>query len=254
MTGRKEKIKIDDIEAIGRALITARQTNLGIEVEMPVVYPNGQSVSVVVTVAGGNYVVHDAGHGSMYLTESGVSLTRQLSDRLRRLAETYGCEFVSGRMTKAATEQQLAIAIALVANASRAVGDQVLEQREVRLRDFRREVSGAMTKFISRDRLKSPTQVNGWSGTTYRVSNVVLTPDRQGELAFVEPISDQAAVDRRYREFSDIANNEMYAMVQRISVYDDRQKWRDGDLAILGQVSNIVPFSSLPRRLQKLAA
>ena len=134
------KLSVSDLEAASRSLIKARETNLGYEVELPVVYPNGQCVAVVINVSGGAYVVHDAGHGALNLTEAGLSLTKQLTERLRRLADAYGCEFVSGRMTKSCTEQQLAIAIALVANASRAVGDQIFEQREGRLRDFRREV------------------------------------------------------------------------------------------------------------------
>lgn len=150
-------LSASELEAIGQSLVAARQTNLGYEVSLPVVYPNGQCVSVVVNVAGGNYIVHDAGHGAMYLTDAGVSLTKQLSERLKRLADNYGCEFISGRMTRACNEKQLAIAIALVANASRAVGDQIFEQREGRLRDFRREVAslGALRRHL---RMRVPAE------------------------------------------------------------------------------------------------
>lgn len=236
------------------SLIRARETNLGFEVELPVVYPNGQCVSVVIAVAGGRHVVHDAGHGAMYLTESGITLTKQLSEKLGRLADTYGCEFISGRMTRLCDANQIAIAIALVANASRAVGDQILEQREGRLRDFRREVATTIAKSIPEKRIKRLIHVTGESGTGYQVSNVVLADDAQTELAFVEPIADQSAVDRRVREFFDIASNSEYSRVQRIAVYDDRVSWRDGDLAVLTRVSNIVPFSVLPTRLKRLAA
>lgn len=247
-------IALHELEAASRSLVKARETNLGYEVELPVVYPNGQCVSVIINVAGGRYVVHDAGQGAMCLTEAGVTLTRQLSERLRRLADTYGCEFVSGRMTRFCSESQLAVAIAFVANASRAVGDHILEQRETRLRDFKREVASSVVESVTEKRVRSRLQIIGRSGTTYRVSNVILTADAQEELAFVEPIADQSAVDRRFREFSDIKNNASYSQVQRIAVYDDRVKWRDGDLAVLDQVSNIVPFTSLSRRLQRLAA
>ena len=249
-----KKLSVADLESAAMSLVSAKETNLGFEVELPVVYPNGQCVSVVISVAGGHYVVHDAGHGAMYLTDSGVSLTKQLSERLRRLADLYGCDFVSGRMTKACDAHQLAVAIALVANASRAVGDQVLEQREGKLRDFRREVASAVQRSVPEKRVKRSLPVTGQSGTTYQVSNVVLGDDAQTELAFVEPIADQMAVDRRFREFFDIASNSEYETVQRISVYDDRISWRDGDLAVLNRVSNIVPFSSLPKRLERFAA
>lgn len=249
-----QKLTVADLEAAAMSLIRARETNLGFEVELPVIYPNGQCVSVVITVVGGQHVVHDAGHGAMYLTDSGITLTKQLSEKLKRLADAYGCEFISGRMTKSCNPRQLAIAIALVANASRAVGDQMFEQREGRLRDFRREVATTVAKSVPERRLKHSLQIIGQSGTSYHVSNVVLGDDAQTELAFVEPIADQSAVDRRVREFFDIASNSEYASVQRIAVYDDRISWRDGDLAVLTRVSNIVPFSILPTRLERLAA
>lgn len=253
-TKAMSKLSVDELEAASRSLVTARETNLGFEVELPVVYPNGQRVAVVINVAGGAYVVHDAGMGAMYLTDAGVSLTKEISGRLRKLADTYGCEFISGRMTKSCSEKQLAVAIALVANASRAVGDQIYEQREGRVRDFRREVATTVARTVSDTRLKKSAMIVGESGTSYRVSNIVLAMDKQSELAFVEPISDQTAVDRRFREFFDIARNDEYANVHRISVYDDRMSWRDGDLAVLNKVSNIVPYSSLTRRLERLAA
>src|SRR5215813_10580707 len=113
-----------DIEAATQALIRARNTNLGIEVTMPVVYPNGQLVTVVITVEGGDYLVHDAGQGTMCLTASGARLSVQLEKRLMELAQHYGCEFISGRMSRYARADQLALAIVMVANASRTVGDQ----------------------------------------------------------------------------------------------------------------------------------
>lgn len=248
------RISAADLEGASRALIRAHETPSGLEIEMPVVYPNGECVSVVVTtVPGSSYIVHDAGLGAMYLTSAGLSLTQKLTDKLMRLAQTYGCEFISGRMSRSCDENQLAIAIALVANASRAVGDQALEHREKKIRDFRKEVSLVLRDVLPQQRLRSE-RVIGTSGTEYQVSNVVLTPDGQHTLAFIEPVADQKAVDKRFREFFDIASNENYSGVQRISVFDDRSAWRDGDIAVLNRVSNTVPFSSLPKRARGLAA
>lgn len=190
----------------------------------------------------------------MYLTDSGISLTKQLSQRLQRLADEYGCEFISGRMSKSCNARQLAVAIALVANASRAVGDQVFDRSETKLRDFKREVATVVGRSVPEERLKRSLQIIGDSGTSYLVSNVVLSGDSQKQLAFLEPIADQSAVDRSFREFFDISSNSDYSEVQRISVYDDRISWRDGDLAVLNRVSNIVPFTNLTTRLKRLAA
>ncbi len=49
------------IEASARALIEARSTALGIEIDTPVVYPNGDLVTSVVVQEGERFTVHDAG-------------------------------------------------------------------------------------------------------------------------------------------------------------------------------------------------
>jgi hypothetical protein len=122
----------EEIEATARAIVSARTTNLGIEVTTPVVYPNGNLVTVAVTVEGGEYEVHDAGFGAMYLNSSGIRLTRQLTHRFAELASRYGCEFIAGRMTRRCSPEQVAMAAVMVANASRTVGDQALEMRRSR--------------------------------------------------------------------------------------------------------------------------
>src|SRR5690242_1510334 len=122
-----QAISPHEIEAASRALITARKTTLGVEIQMPVVYPTGHTVTVEVTVQGGHYVVHDAGFGSMSLTSAGVTLTKSLQERLSLLAKYYGCEFIEGRMSRRCTVEQIALAAVMVANASRTVGDQAID-------------------------------------------------------------------------------------------------------------------------------
>ena len=79
----------EEIEVTARAIVSAKTTSLGIEVTTPVVYPNGDLVTVAVTIEGGEYVVHDAGFGAMYLNSAGVRLTRQLARRFTELAARY---------------------------------------------------------------------------------------------------------------------------------------------------------------------
>ncbi|WKW51893.1 hypothetical protein [Rhodomicrobium lacus] len=254
MTEAVRRITQGELEAASRALISARETNLGYEISMPVVYPTGQCVAVVVTVAGGDYIVHDAGFGSMYLTAAGVSLTAKLNKKLASVAEMYGCEFISGRMSMTCTEKELAVAIALVANASKAVGDQLVEVRRKQIRDFKREVSAVLTDVAGASRVKTGAEIVGDSGTTYEVNFVLLDKALREPLAYVEPVSDRDAVNGKFREFSDIAANANYSKIDRISVYDDRHEWRSGDIIILRRVSNTVPFNDLSTRLERLSA
>lgn len=70
------------IEAEARALISAHTTNLGVEVTMPVLYPNGNAVNVVVAAHAERYLVHDAGAGAMHLSSFGIAITKPLRGRL----------------------------------------------------------------------------------------------------------------------------------------------------------------------------
>jgi hypothetical protein len=243
----------DEIEFASRSLIRARETNLGWEVEMPVLYPTGKCVSVVVTVAGGDYIVHDAGFGTMHLTSAGVSLTQGLKEKLVRIAEYYGCSFMSGRMSMSCNAGELAVAIALVANASKAVGDQLMSRRKP-IRDFRKEVASVIEDNFEAERKLDRKKVIGESGTTYEVNFVLLDRERQQPLAYIEPIGDSDSVNGKFREFFDIKQNSNHRSVNLISVYDDRSDWRAEDIIILAKVSNVVAYNDLPTRLHRLAA
>lgn len=254
MTQGIRQITKDELETASRSLISARQTNLGWEIELPVVYPTGQCVSVVVAVAGGDYIVHDAGFGSMYLTSAGVAMTKKLIDRLSRIAASYGCNFISGRMSRTCNEQQLSVAIALVANASKAIGDHLAETRRRKIRDFRQEVSTVISDNLGENRKLDRDRVVGESGTTYQVNFVLLDKAEQKPIAYVEPVSDSDAVNVKFREFFDIQQNVNFSQIDRITVYDDRADWHPGDLLLLNKVSNTVAFKDLGRRLQRLAS
>lgn len=240
-----------ELEAASRALITATETSLGIEVTMPVVYPDGQAVTVVVTVEGGNYVVHDAGLGSMYLTNAGQTFTRRIKARLASLAKRYECDFIDGRMTRQCSADQLAIAIALVANASRSVGDQAADVSHRSEAELITSVTNRLREFIGK-RLRVNEGIKGRSGREYRVHNVVLDSNEKSPIAFVEPISNRAIVPARFTEFSDLQN--FYGLAHNIAVYDDAESLSDPDMRLLREVCEPLPFRETRDRFKRIAA
>ena len=241
-----------EIEAASRALITARKTNLGIEVQLPVVYPTGQSVTVVVTVQDGDYVVHDAGFGAMALTSSGVALTRHLHERIQSLAKHYGCDFIEGRMSRRCNVDQIALAIVLVANASRTVGDQALEAKRRPIASFKRELTEVVSELYG-NRVRQEEAIQGTGSIIYRIDAVILDKTETKRIAFVEALGDEQSVNRRFREFYDLKR--LYRDVpHRIAVYDNRRSWRDGDLSILKDVGEPLPYSEARSHLTSLAA
>lgn len=247
------QIAQEEIAAAARALISARKTNLGIEVTMPLIYPSGDSVTVVVTVQGGDYIVHDAGYGAMYLTSAGIRLNQALRTRLAQLAAHYGCDFVEGRMSRRCTSDQIALAMVMVANASRTVGDQAFEARKRPIATFKRELIDLVTNLYG-SRVRPDEEVRGTSGTVYRVNAVILDQQEFSAVSFIEAVADETAVNRHFREFWDLSQSQRYTQVPRFSVYDSRRTWRDGDLSILRNVSEIVPYDQASTTLIRRAA
>jgi hypothetical protein len=241
----------EEIEAAARAIVSARTTSLGIEVTMPVVYPNGDLVTVAVTVDGGEYVVHDAGFGAMYLNSAGVRLTRQLAHRFGELAARYGCEFISGRMTRRCSPEQVAMATVMVANASRTIGDQALEIRRQSESDFRAAVAERV-RDIAGTRVRENETVKGDSGRSYRIASLILDTSLSFPLAFVVALPNRAAVPDRFAEFFDIRR--AHDRVRRESVYDEGSDIRPEDLRFMqmDKTSEIVPFQQTRLRFSQL--
>ena len=156
-------------------------------------------------------------------------------------------------MSRRSPAEKLPLAIALVANASRVVGDHIMNAKRRSIFDFKKEVSGLAAETIGSDRVRNDEEVIGDSGISYRMNIVILAPDKAHPLAFIETIAEQDAVTGRFRAFYDIGKNESVRDIQRVSVYDDRHEWRAGDLILLQDVSNIVPFSNTKTRIEALA-
>jgi hypothetical protein len=239
------------LEAAATALITSRETNLGVEVSLPVIYPNGQAVSVTITLQRDRYIIHDSGAGAMYLTSLGLKLDKRLRERLSEYAKSYGCEFLSGRVTTTCTVDQLAVAMALVANASRAVGD------EGRIRDTLLEASfDGMVSDMLRDivgrRLREKESIVANSGKAYQVGHVILDATLSRPAAFIESVPKPDTVPRRVTEFFDLMDE--YPDVAREAVYDDKLDWGPHNLVLLHRVANPVPFGQAQERIRVLAA
>jgi hypothetical protein len=240
----------EEIEAASRALVTARASTLGVEITTPVIYPNGQCVTVAVTIEGAEYVVHDAGLGSMYLTAEGVRISRELRDRLTALAARYGCDFIEGRMSRRCSADDVSVAAMLVANASRSIGDQAAEIRRQSESQFRYAVTERIRESVGK-RLRENESFKGASDHTYRVSNVVLDEHEKQPIAFVVPLASRTSVPTLFRELFDL--KAAFPSVVNDTVYDEMSDFRPKeDGWVLSQVGEVTAFGSLPIMLSSL--
>lgn len=218
-----------DIEQAVRSLVTVEQTNFGVEVSLPVVYGDGEMVTVVVERAGGELLVHDGGFSAMRLVAAGVALSKGVGARLDEFAHRYRCTFADGRVTALRASDDLPLTVCLVANAARAVGDYVYELRRQADFDFRGAVFDKLREIVG-DRIRESEEFRGKSGRLWRVP-IILDPARAHPLSFVAPLANRSGVPQGFAMLYDLGR--AYPDVERDVVYDETSDLRDEDRALL---------------------
>jgi hypothetical protein len=221
-----------EVEKAIRALIAAEKTNLGIEVTLPVAYGDGELVSVAIEQKADKLVVHDAGFSAMRLSSAGVSLSRNIVQRLNELSQRYHCTFADGRVSAAATLDGLPQVACLVANASRSVADYVYELRQQTETDFRVVVFDKLRE-IAGDRIREAEEFIGKSGRRYRVP-FLLDASKTRPQNFVSALAHRDAVPKSFAMFYDLGG--AYPGIERDAVYDDTADLRQEDRSLLTSV------------------
>jgi hypothetical protein len=242
-----------ELEAACRALVRVNQSNLGFEVQLPVIFPDGDFVTVVVAPNDDRFLVHDAGFAAMALLNHGIRITGKARARIIDLSKHYDCEFMHDRMSRFAERDELPLAIAVVANASRTIADQLLHAHVQPIISFRQTVIDHVKEFVGAPRVRENELVVGDSGTEYHVGAAVLDRTLARRVALVEAVRDMDGVNKRLREFYDISLVPELSDMDRIVLYDDTADLRHGDLLVLQNVSNVVRLSDAESRLRYLA-
>ena len=113
-----DAMTVQEVEAAVRNLCMAQETNMGIEISMPVVLPDGDFVNITVTEDAGGYLVHDSSSAVMSLASMGVKTSSDTRKRFIPLASRFGCEVVDGRVFRRVSREQIGVASVMVANAA----------------------------------------------------------------------------------------------------------------------------------------
>lgn len=241
-----------EIEREARSLVTAQPSAMGVEVSTPVVYPNGDCVTVIVapTGAGDTFLVHDAGLGAMFLLAEGITLTRDASERVSSAVGRYMCRFAEGRVFRECKADEIAASIMLVANGSRTVGDYATEVRRQTDDQFRYALTECVREAVGA-RARQNEIFKGRSGRGYRVANIILDEAQTRPVAFVVPLASRGAVAHQFRELYDL--KAAMPDVLNESVYKEDSDFRpDEDGWVLRQVGELVPFHQLKPKLARL--
>jgi hypothetical protein len=222
-------LKAADLEKAVRDLIAAQETNLGVELTMPVAFGDGELVTVVVEATVDGFVVHDAGFSAMRLSTAGINFTQHVAHRLHELAQRYRCAFVEGRVTAQATIETMPQVVSLVANASRAVADYVYEIRRQVDYDFRLAVFDKL-RAIAGDRIRETDEFRGKSGRLYRVP-ILLDATRAKPQNFVSTLAHRHNVPQSFAMLYDLGR--AYPEVELDAIYDDTADIRQEDRSLL---------------------
>jgi hypothetical protein len=222
-------LKAKNVERAIRSLISAQRTNLGVEVTIPVAYGDGELTSVVVEVVGNGYLVHDAGFSAMRLTTAGISLTRNVVDRLNEFCRRYRCAFVDGRVTASSDVEGVAQVACLVANASRSVADYIYEIRRQAEYDFRRTVFDKLREIVG-TRVRETEEFKGKSGRRYRLP-ILLDAAEKKTQNFLATLAHRHAVPQSFAMFYDLRG--AFPAIEQDAVYDESADIREEDRALI---------------------
>jgi len=204
-------------------------------------------VTVIVAPTQDGFVVHDNSLGAMALQATGTSRASILADEVTTGIAHYGCELNEFRVSrKCSSADEIALSAILVGCASRLVADQALKVGKMPMADFKSRLVGVVADIVGIKRIRTNEQIRGHLGSRYKVSTVVLDSKQARPMAFVEPVVDQKAIARRFKEFYDISLNESYSNVQRVSVLDDVHEIPKGDALLMQEVSTLLRFKDAP--------
>ena len=242
-------LSASQIEGAIRDLIVAEASNLGIEVSIPVAYPGGDLVSVVIEQKRDGILVHDAGFAAMRLSQAGIQISKSVNVRLVEYAARFNCAYSLGRVSARCDASSVGVTAALVANAARSVADYTLEIKRHAEADFRQILSDVLREIVGQ-RLRENEEIKGKSGRKYRISAVLLDHSEKTPLNFVSAVANRQGVPFSFATLYDLHG--LYEGVENDSVYDDSSDVREEDIALLSSVGSVYGFMEAKYRFRAL--
>jgi hypothetical protein len=218
--------------------------------EMPIYYPDGNSVAVFVIEQAGKFEVTDYGEGYANATErTGIRRT-PIKAAAREICASLGLDFAAGRVSVITRSENIADAAWRVATASARIAEAVTFARAERGRGdediFTEEVEHAIRS--RQIPIEREPKLVGDSGHEY--TPALFIPAAH---LIVEPIAPEVAWIRAasvYAEFGDLAQANGYRL---LAVVDDREAQPSEKVVrLLKQVGDVENYSRRERWLASL--
>lgn len=214
-------------------------------------YPSNGIVRVSVKKLNDAFLVSDDGGAIREALSSAIELNPKNQMRFGAIAEKQGLLFEGGAVTAPRVPREaLALAIVLVANASKEIADSIFSHYKIkRHRDFK-----GMVQELLRSEFKQPPHegnVVGQSTRAYRFENIISL--QGGKRLLIDPVlRDANSINARV-----IANLDVQAVLnqdlaQRI-IYDDEAGWETNELNVLHMTNvPVIAFSGAKNALRNL--
>ena len=216
-----------------------------------VLFVSGDSVQVLISPGTNDYIVSDQSSAAMYLESHGVTIGSKLQHNFENLTQRFGCSFMSNRVQRRCYIDQLPVAILMVANASRLVGDYVLDIRREPDKDFKRAVSDNLYEVVG-ERMKRRESVKGSSGRTWHVDNVVFDKQLESPVAFIETIANRNVVPWRVATFLDLRKN--HENTVNLAIVKEESDLKHEDCKLLNEVGGVVvPLRKIKQKFEQHA-
>jgi hypothetical protein len=220
----------------------------------PYLYPDHDRIELFIRPDGKTVTISDMGQTLNYLENSGLEVIGNSirEFKVHRIAEGVGVNIERGIIVKRGETQHLGELIFDVLTACKAIGDLVYTTRAYEPALFEEIVSD----YLIAEHLDVEPHVpvvGAKSGTPYRVSLKVVTPQKESLVATISPKTLKGTIGKvnaTFRMWSDVnGQREKYSLLN-----DETTVVRDGDIALLTTVSRVFRWSAREAFLSSLKA
>lgn len=228
-----------------------KSTQDGVRVPTHCFYPSNSFVQVIVRGGESSFYVSDDG-GAIHEIESAGAEIRNPDKLLKNIVIQHGLRIEKGVIkSDFVSATSIPVVVAAVSNASRECAEFLFHHARIKIqRDIKKLIFDYLYKTFD-DRLLKDNVVIGKSNKAHKFSSIVRLTS--GRRLIVDPVIYQVnAINSHVIANLDVANAQYPDIDQRI-IYDDEENWRTEDLNLLQVGATVVPFSSAPKVIERIA-
>lgn len=243
--------KIQAIQNALSGLFVLTERKDGVVVTTQCVYPSNSFAKVFVQGGIDTFVASDEGSALREIESVGGDVPKP-DKMLAPIVKRYGLQIAEGVISAPPCDSaSLALAIALVANASKSVAEWLFEHTKIRpVENFKFEIASILRRDFHNS-VRSDTLV-GHSNKPHKFDNIIFLSGSR-RLVIDPVINDRSSINARVVANMDLRAAEYSGLEQRI-VFDDRQDWKIEDINLLQVGAPVIQYTRAQEVIKRLAS